>query len=184
MPASPIMRKVENLAMADRETIGCRFGESCDPRLLVKIYDLSIILETKSDYNLFYDRETSPTFPAEWSGVTLRLPNFNHLMLINLNHAKIRRTFTIAHEFGHLVYCHQPTKIALDASPNEYAVRFDQKQEFEAFVYGMSILLPYAPLLQMLQQKASIIGIANHYGVSKSAVEFRMKVSGLWGLQF
>jgi hypothetical protein len=61
--------------------------------------------------------------------------------------------------------------------------RYSDDQEREAYAYGLALLLLYAPLLQMLCQGAPIRGIAYHYGVSVAAVEMRLKLTGLWGLQ-
>jgi Zn-dependent peptidase ImmA (M78 family) len=61
--------------------------------------------------------------------------------------------------------------------------RYSDEQEREATAYGAALLLPYAPLLQILRQGAPMRGIAHHYGVSVAAVEMRLKFTGLWGLQ-
>ncbi len=61
--------------------------------------------------------------------------------------------------------------------------RYSDEQELEANCYALAILLPYAPLLQILKQGASTKAIACHYGISKDAVEMRIKITGLWDLQ-
>jgi Zn-dependent peptidase ImmA (M78 family) len=102
-------------------------------------------------------------------------------MLVNPAHSRTRRTLTIAHEFGHLALGHRPIIIKNDAGMQEN--RYSDDQERDATAYGASLLLPYAPLLQMLRQGATMRGIAYHYGVSVAAVEIRLKLTGLWGLQ-
>ncbi len=88
--------------------------------------------------------------------------------------------FTIAHEFGHPVFDHHPIMIDGEAMPYS---RYSDEQRLETFGYGLAVLLPYAPLLQLLRQGATLLGIAHHYGVSVDAVEMRLKLTGLWGLQ-
>ena len=180
LPGPSLMRRIEQFALADRRALGCRFGEPCDPRRLVQFHDVARILETSEGYRDHYGRPLDGAFEERWSGVTIQMPNGEHLMLINPNHSLTRRTFTIAHEFGHLVFSHQPIVITGGAMPQ---VRYSDEQELEAHGYGLAVLLPYAPLLQMLRQGASMGGIALHYGVSAAAVEMRLKLTGLWGIR-
>jgi Zn-dependent peptidase ImmA (M78 family) len=56
--------------------------------------------------------------------------------------------------------------------------RYSDEQEMEAHSYGLAVLLPYAPLLQMLRHGATAPGIANHYGISIEAVHMRLKLLG------
>lgn len=179
VPGYSLMRHIERFALADRRTLGCRFGEPCDPRQLIPYYDVKRILETLDDYKAHYGRNPEEEFEERWSGVTVHIQNGEHLILINPNHSLTRRNFTIAHEFGHLVFNHQPISIAAEM----LQLRYSDEQEFEAHAYGLAVLLPYAPLVQMLRQEASIGGIANHYGVSGAAVEMRLKITGLWDIR-
>jgi Zn-dependent peptidase ImmA (M78 family) len=52
-------------------------------------------------------------------------------------------------------------------------------QEWQAHNYALALLLPYAPLLQLLEQGIMLSQIAAHYGVSTGAVGMRLKVTGL-----
>lgn len=179
LPAPPLMRQLEQFALADRRSLGYRFGEPCNPRKLLKFYDIRCILETYEDYRAFYGHDLNGAFKERWSGVTIHIKDGEHFILINPIHSLSRRTFTIAHEFGHLVLGHQPILITEGEIPQ---VRYIDEQELEAHGYGLAVLLPYAALLQILRQGASIKGIAYHYGVSVAAVEMRLKLTGLWGI--
>jgi hypothetical protein len=178
---SALAHNIEQFALADRRSLKCRFGEPCDPRKLIRFYDVSHILETSADYQQHYGRHLhSEVFAKAFSGITIHINNGEHLILVNPFHSLTRRNFTIAHEFGHLVLNHQPV---IFRESEELQPRYSDAQEFQAYHYGLAILLPYAPLVQMLKQGASIKGIAHHYVISPAAVEMRMKISGLWGLQ-
>jgi Zn-dependent peptidase ImmA (M78 family) len=179
LPGTPLMRRIERFALADRETLGCRFGEPCDPRKLIELYDVIRILETINDYQDHYKRSLNGELKANWSGVTMSLHNGEHLILINPYHSQLRRTFTIAHEFGHLVFSHQPIWISKGAT---LCTRYSDEQELEAHGYGLAVLLPYASLLQMVRQGVSIANISHYYGVSVAAVAMRLKITGLWDL--
>ncbi len=177
LPGIPLQRDIEKLALADRRTLGCRFGEPCDPRRLVKFHDVKKILETYDEYAAHYGRSLQGEFEDRWSGTTFCIKNGDHIIMINPEHSLSRRTFTIAHEFGHLVFGHRAIMIATEGMPR---FRYSDEQELEAHSYGLAVLLPYAPLLQILRQGASAQGIALHYGVSTAAVEMRLKITGLW----
>lgn len=176
-----VAHTVEQFALADRRSLKCRFGEPCDPRQLIRFHDVRRIVETFADYQQHYGRALQKeAFTQAFSGVTFATNNGEHLILINPLHSQTRRNFTIAHEFGHLVLNHQPVIIS---GGETLQLRYSNAQEFQAHHYGLALLLPYAPLMQMLKQGASIKGIAHHYEVSPAAVEMRMKMSGLWGIQ-
>src|SRR5712692_2287096 len=108
LPGIPLQRDIEKLALADRRTLGCRFGEQCNPRQLVKLHDVKKILETYDEYAAHYRRALQKSeFIDCWSGTNFCIENGYHLIMINPEHSLSRRTFTIAHEFGHLVFAHQ-----------------------------------------------------------------------------
>lgn len=180
LPSWSSVRQIEQWALADRRSLGCRFGEPCDPRQLIRLYDVSGILETSEDYRKHLQRELHGEFERQWSGVTVYIRDGEYLIMVNPDHSPTRRTFTIAHEFGHLVCGHHPIMIEGEAMPYS---RYSDEQELEAFSYGLAVLLPYAPLLQLLRQGATLRGIAHHYGISVEAVEMRLKLAGLWGIQ-
>lgn len=177
LPGIPLQRDIEKLALADRRSLGCRFGEPCDPRQLIKFHDVEKILEAYEQYAAHYGRVMKSEFESRWSGTLLHVRNGNHLIMVNPDHNLSRRTFTIAHEFGHLVFAHQTIMITADSMVQS---RYSDAQELEAHSYGLAILLPYAPLLQIVRQGATASGIAVHYGVSSAAVQMRLKITGLW----
>lgn len=177
LPGMPLQRDIEKLALADRRALGCRFGEPCDPRQLIKFHDVKKILETHDEYTMHYGRSLRGEFEISWSGTMLHIKDGEHLIMINPEHSLSRRTFTIAHEFGHLVLGHQAIIITTEGMPQS---RHSDEQEFDAHSYGLAVLMPYAPLLQILRQRATVHGIALHYGVSAAAVEMRLKITGLW----
>ena len=182
-PAQPLLRETEVLVRDDRIALHCRFGEPCNPRRLADIYDVSEILETYADYEVHYGRSVDGEFEsvARWSGATIPTRDSNHLVLINPEHGTCRRTVTIAHEFGHLARNHHPISVGTSGSMPE--TRYSDDQEWEAWMYALAILLPYAPLVQMLDQRATVRGIAYHYGVSTAAVDMRLKTTGLWSMR-
>jgi Zn-dependent peptidase ImmA (M78 family) len=179
LPGIPFQRDIEKLSLADRRSLEYRFGEPCNPRNLIKLYDVRKLLETREDYHNHYGRLLKESFAKCWSGTTLHIKDGEHLIMINPEHHISRRTFTIAHEFGHLALSHRPITITDDGLPLS---RYSDEQELEAHSYGLAFLMPYAPLLQMLKQGASVQSLAYHYGISTAATEMRIKITGLWDL--
>jgi hypothetical protein len=177
LPAIPRQRDIEKLVLADRRSLHRRFGEPCDPRQLIKFHDVKKILETHGEYATHYGRSLRGEFEERWSGTTVGIKDGEYLIIINPEHSRSRRTFTIGHEFGHLVFGHRAITITKEGMPQS---RYSDEQELEAHSYALAILLPYAPLLQMLRQGASTQAIAYHYGISAEAVGMRLKTAGLW----
>lgn len=183
-PATPFARRIERLAEVDRRALGLRFGQPCDPRHLVELHDVSRMLESFSDYASFLDCSVDDTAAFflnldSFSSLTFEAAPGDLLMLINPCHSQSRRTLSIAHEFGHLVLGHQPVTLGrLDGTLAH--TRYSDKQEHEAYAYALALLLPYAPLLQLLAAGASEAAFADHCGVSTDALHMRLKLVGLW----
>jgi Zn-dependent peptidase ImmA (M78 family) len=183
LPVTPFWRDIERLALADRRALGCRFGEPCEPKSLQALYDVYRILDDYQSYEHHFGRSMVGKFAGleRWSGVTLYTKGGEHLIMLNPEHPATRSKLSLAHEFGHLAFAHRPILVGLEGQMPK--TRYSDQQEREAYGYGVALLLPYAPLFQMINQRASTRGIAHHYGVSVQAVEMRLKVTGLWGLR-
>src|SRR5207244_8983793 len=106
------------------------------------------------------------------------LPNGKHVMLVNACHGPRRRSLDIAHEFGHLVRGHAP--VSLDRIDGVFEhPQYSEHQENEAYGYGLALLVPYAALVQFLEQNAPEAAIAKYYGLSIDALHMRLKLLGL-----
>src|SRR5438067_1521489 len=87
-PASPRMRFWERLADADRQALGLRFGEPCDPRRLIVHHDVSIFLESYSDYASFFGRDIDDAAAWLagldcWSGITIAVRAGDIMIMLN-----------------------------------------------------------------------------------------------------
>lgn len=183
-PPTPSTRLMERLAQADRRALGLRFGEPCDPRRLVDLLDVECILESFTDYATFLNigvDDAAATFAGldRWSSVTISVAADSLIVLVNPCHAPRRRQFSIAHEFGHLVLGHRPVIVDRCDGPLAHG-RYSDADEQAAYGYALALLLPYAPLLQILAAGASDGAIAENYGISLEAVHMRLKLVGLW----
>lgn len=57
-PPGRAAQLLERLAETDRRALGLGFGEPCDPRRLVDLYDVSCILESLDDYMSYLARDS------------------------------------------------------------------------------------------------------------------------------
>lgn len=184
MPVDPRTKHIERLALADRECLGLGFGEPCDPRRLQQFYDVTDLVETFIDWAHYLRQPVDAAAAAlagldDWSGLTVSRTQSDHVIFVNATHTVTRRTLTIAHEFGHLVHGHRPIYVP-HTNGCIKETRFSDSQETEATSYALALLLPYAPLIQLLDQGATNSAIASHYGISEQAVEARLKLARLW----
>lgn len=183
-PPGRSAQMMERLAETDRRALGLGFGEPCDPRRLVNLYDVSFILESIDDYKSYLACDAGEVAELcggldQFSSAAIRVPGCEWLILVNPAHRRHRATLDIAHEFGHLVRGHRPLSVSEFGADMVFPY-YSQKQEDEAYGYALALLLPYAPLRQYLASGASHQAIADHHGISLQAMKMRLQLVGLW----
>jgi Zn-dependent peptidase ImmA (M78 family) len=83
------------------------------------------------------------------------------------------------HELAHLILDHKPASIVM-SHDGTFAMRsYDQKQEDEANWLAWCLLLPRDALARCARGAVSTEAIAEQYGVSKTLVTFRLRVTGV-----
>jgi Zn-dependent peptidase ImmA (M78 family) len=128
-------------------------------------------------------------FPNELSG-TLIKENGNWTIAVNSLHPPVRRRFTIAHELGHFFAILHDSEIAkeylernddvikdnisinraeIDSDAEDYQV------ERQANHIAASILMPEEKVMALYKEGHDISDMANSFGVSESAMSFRLK---------
>ena len=101
-------------------------------------------------------------------------------MIYNPLHSRGRRVSDITHELSHFILDHQPAKIILSADLDGMTMRsFNQKQEDEANCLAWTLLLPREGLVRAKRRRLSVEQIAEHYGVTKSLVAYRVNATGV-----
>jgi len=129
---------------------------------------------------------------AEVSGVLYRHPQ-RTVIAVNQAHAGTRQRFTVAHEFGHLIL-HQGRAVIVDhivrARVNLRDSRSSlatEREEIEANQFAASLLMPAQfvhayvgeQVRQRLDEQGTISRLAEAFGVSPQAMEFRLINLGL-----
>jgi len=100
------------------------------------------------------------------------------LITYNFMDAPVRQRFTIAHEIGHHV--HGDLDAPRDTS-EQFSAKSRDPKEIAANRFAAALLMPAALVKHMVleQRITDIVKLANTFGVSTAAMEFRLKAIGL-----
>jgi Zn-dependent peptidase ImmA (M78 family) len=80
-------------------------------------------------------------------------------------------------EICHALLGHDPSQISVTAAGGR---SYDRVTEEEAYAVGAAALLPYRALSEALSGGDSVSKIARRFGVTRSLVEYRVRVLDLW----
>ncbi|CAN5436799.1 hypothetical protein BH10ACI3_BH10ACI3_15370 [soil metagenome] len=122
-----------------------------------------------------------------WSGgaASHTLPDGSKLIILNPTHPKTRQHATLMEEISHVFLGHKPSRLAIENRNKDgkiIARDYNHAIEEEAYSTGAAALIPYTALRRMVNEGKTIKEIATHFRVSRALVEFRIKISRLWGL--
>lgn len=96
---------------------------------------------------------------------------------VNVDNSIARRTYTVAHELGHYFLKHKPDEYGLYRRNNSYNGIKEQKEK-EADYFAANLLMPESMIRKELKEypflKSSIQLLANMFGVSPSAMAYRL----------
>lgn len=91
----------------------------------------------------------------------------------NDDHSPNRQRSNIAHELSHLFLGHQPCTLLT----NNKQRQFDSTIEAEASYLSGALLLPNEAAIRIVRKGLSSLA-PDHYGISRSMLEYRLRVSG------
>jgi hypothetical protein len=122
-----------------------------------------------------------------WSGgaASHQLPDGRKLIILNPTHGRNRQNATLMEEVCHVFLGHKPSRLAIERRDKDGRViarDYNQAIEEEAYGTGAAALVPYSALKRMVRAGRTSREIARHFYVSQALVEYRIKVSRLWGL--
>ena len=123
----------------------------------------------------------------EWSGGACShpLPDGKRIVILNPNHGPQRTNSTLMEEICHVFLGHQPNRLSVvgkDKRERTVARDYKKADEESAYAIGAAALVPFGSLRRFVLQSKSSSEIAKHFRVSRQLVEYRMKVTRLWGL--
>lgn len=109
------------------------------------------------------------------------------LITVNKSHGEQRRRFTIAHEIGHFLLHKELIGDGVDdnkafrSTPagNFYNKSIKPHHETEANNFAAKLLMPKYLLEQEIEKGSGFYELCNDFGVSQSAMTYRLKNTGL-----
>ena len=121
-----------------------------------------------------------------WSGGTCSrpLPNGWRLVILNPKHGRARNNATLMEEVCHVFLGHKANRLAIVAQNKQgktVARDYNDEDEEAAYAVGAAALVPYTALRRLVLQGRTSTEIARRFNVSRELVEYRLKVSRLWG---
>ncbi len=168
------VREFERKALEIRRFAGLKPSERLDPLVLAATLKLRVIhlnqLNGLSEHARNHLEESD-----SWSGgITKTLPDGSRVIVINDRQSSERQAATLMEEICHALLGHQPSTLSTGGRS------YDRAVEEEAYGVGAAALAPYAALTEALTRKETAAKIAKRLGVTRSLIEYRMKVLGLW----
>ncbi len=121
-----------------------------------------------------------------WSGgVSSRpLPNGARIVILNPTHGRTRTNATLMEEICHVFLGHTPNRLSVvaeDERGRTMARDYRKSDEEDAYGVGAAALVPFAALRRFVLEARTSSEIGRRFRVSRELVEYRLKVTHLWG---
>jgi hypothetical protein len=185
LPPGEKWRKFELKALGLRDFAQVKIDLPLNPFELARFANL-VVIKIEQLESLSEAAREHLLGPAaeEWSGGACSLPDGSKLVILNPTHGPARTNATLMEEICHVFLGHEPNKLSIVTKDDRGKVRsreYRQHDEEEAYGVGAACLVPYTSLKNLLHLGKSSKQIAAHFRVSRELVEYRMKVTRLWG---
>ena len=121
-----------------------------------------------------------------WSGgvCSRPLPGGGRIVILNPKHGRTRTNATLMEEICHVFLGHTPNRLSVvaeDERGRTMARDYRKSDEADAYGVGAAALVPFAPLRRLVLAGRTSSDIGRHFRVSRELVEYRLKVTHLWG---
>jgi len=186
LPPGEKWRQYELKALGLREFAGVHSDAPLDPYTLAGFAHL-VIIEFHQIRDLSLQARDHLLGPAseEWSGgaCSMPLPDGRRIVILNPNHSRARTNATLMEEISHVFLGHRPSRLTIVAHDERGRTRhrdYRKSDEEAAYATGAAALVPFAALRSFVLTGKDIPAIADHFRVSRSLVEYRLKVTHLW----
>ncbi len=175
-------RRYEQLGLRVRSFISLGIHDQLDPLTLAKMVRL-IVITVKDVVGLSDDvKQILGSSSEGWSGgATPELPDGSRIVILNPMQSQGRQAATLMEEVCHSLLGHKHSQITLNLESGENHRDYNDSIEEEAYAVGAAALVPYRALACDLSRGKTIEFIANHFGVTRSLVKYRIRVLHLTG---
>lgn len=186
LPPTQKRRHYELRAMGLRDFARRREHEPLDPFALAHFAKLLVVDFGQIEGLTTETREHLLGAAAEkWSGGACAnpLPGGWRLVILNPTHGQRRNRATLMEEICHVFLGHKPNRLAIvaqDQRGRTVAREYNHADEEAAYAIGAAALVPYGALRRFVLDGRPSREIAQHFGVSRELVEYRLKVTRLW----
>jgi hypothetical protein len=168
-------REFEKKALEIRRFAGVGPADRLDPVELAALLNLKVTTLSELDH-LSEETRDHLMGSDNWSGgVTQPLPDGSRVIILNDRHSPERRAATLMEEICHSLLGHEPSSISVKSGRT-----YNRMIEEEAYAVGAASLLPYRAIVESLSRGDSVGRMAKRYGVTRSLVEYRIRVLDLW----
>ena len=121
-----------------------------------------------------------------WSGgvCSRPLPNGARIVILNPKHGRTRTNATLMEEICHVFLGHTPNRLSVvaeDERGRTMARDYRKSDEEDAYGVGAAALVPFAALRRFVLEARTSSEIGRRFRVSRELVEYRLKVTHLWG---
>lgn len=189
LPPTQKGRHHEIRALGLREFAGLRYDhQRLDPFRLARFANLFVASFDEIEPLLSEETRQHLTGDGKelWSGgaASHTLPGGEKLIILNPTHHRNRQNATLMEEICHVFLGHKPSRLAVETRNKDGKViarDYNHAIEEEAYSTGAAALVPYTAIKRMVAEGMTSQQIARHFAVSRALVEYRIKVSRLWG---
>ncbi|MEO6726613.1 MAG: ImmA/IrrE family metallo-endopeptidase [Blastocatellia bacterium] len=178
-------RRYEQLGLRVRSFFNLGIHDKLDPLKLARRVRL-IVISLKDVAGLSDDvKRLLGSSSQAWSGgATPELPDGSRIVILNPMQSQGRQAATLMEEVCHSILGHKHSHITLDRDSGENHRDYNGSVEEEAYAVGAAALVPYRALACDLSRGQAIESIANHFGVTRSLIKYRIRVLNLTGYYF
>jgi hypothetical protein len=187
LPPGEKWRRYELKALGLRDFARVQPDAPLNPFALAKFANL-LVLDFDKVTGLSDEARRHLLGPAAdaWSGgvCSRPLPNGAKLVVLNPKHGRMRTNATLMEEICHVFLGHTPNRLSIvaeDDGGRMLARDYRKSDEEAAYAVGAAALVPFAALRRYVLEARSASEIARHFRVSRQLVEYRLKVTHLWG---
>lgn len=180
LPPNPLQWEAEHSALDLREELSIGFEERLSvSRALAGQPGVRIWAISELPLAQCFIDHLRGAGSREWSGAAI--PVRDEVWIVyNDAHPRTRIRATLMEELFHLRLGHPPSLLRVYVDTGSRRT-YDASIENAAYSSGAAALVPYIGLRSALERNQSVASIAEDLNVSTALVEYRLKVTKLWG---